>query len=123
MGGQHSKLFFWLGLALTAGLVLALMRADLAYIVRPAIGLMMIAAGLFFIFGRMFEGPAAPDVERIFRRHFTGLGVGQVLFGISQLLPMGWGSTACMFLAAVVMPGTWLATRREMAALAPGPQG
>lgn len=117
MASTSRSLIFWLVLAFTAGLALALFRADLGHIVRPAMGVLMIGCGLFFIFGRVFEGPAAPDVERAFRRWQTGFGSGEIAFGVSQLLPMGWWSTAGMFLAAALITGTHLATRREMKAL------
>ena len=125
MGEKQKARMFWgmLGVAFAGGLALALFRPDVGHIVRPAIGVMMIAAGLVFMFGRVFEGPAAPDVERIFRRWQVGFGAGQMVFGASQLLPMGWGSTACMLLATIVLVGSHLATRREMAALASRPQG
>jgi hypothetical protein len=116
------SLTFWLVLAFTAGLALALLRVDLGHIVRPAIGVMMMAVG-FFIFGSVFEGPrTAPAVEHALRRWQTGFGTGQIIFGVSQLLPMGWWSTACVFLAAAVMVGAQLATRREIAGLTSQPQ-
>jgi hypothetical protein len=118
MGAMFRSLIFWLVLAFTAGLVLALLRVDLGHIVRPAIGAMMIVAGLFFIFGRVFEGPrAGPAIEHALRRWQTGFGTGQIILGVSQLLPMGWWSTACGFLGVAVMIGTHLATRGEMKAL------
>lgn len=120
MGGKHRALIVGLVLAFVAGLALALLRADLAYIVRPAMGLLMIACGLFFIFGRVFEGPVSPDLERVFRRSHRGYGVGLILFGASHLLPMGWWSTPGILLAAIVMVWMLRATRREMAAVESG---
>jgi hypothetical protein len=105
MGNKPGLWVLWgvLGLAFIAGLVLALLRADLFHVIRPAMGLLMIAAGLFLTFGQVFVEPPVTDAQHALRRRIAGGGVGQVVFGIANLLPSGWESTACLFLAAAII--------------------
>jgi hypothetical protein len=103
MMGEKQRVGLVLGLAFVAGLVLALVRADLVHLIRPAMGLLMIPLGLFLMFGRMFVEPPATGAQHALRRRIAGGGVGQVVFGIANLLPSGWESAACLFMAAAII--------------------